>query len=42
MVLRDDAIAPIAEAIAAIDTLEDVRTLTALLMTGAVSQGKLN
>ena len=42
MVLRDDVIAPIAETIATIDTLADVRTLTALLMTGAVSQGKLN
>jgi len=42
MVLRDDVIAPVAAAIATIDTLADVRTLTALLMTGAVMQGKLN
>jgi len=42
MVLRDDVIAPVAAAIATIDMLADVRTLTALLMTGAVMQGKLN
>ncbi len=32
MVLRQDVIAPIADAIAAIDTLADVRTLTRLLI----------
>ncbi len=42
MVLRADAIAPVADAIAAFDTLADVRTLTGLLMSGAISQGKLN
>jgi len=42
MVLRENVIAPVVDAIAAFDTLEDVRTLTGLLMSGAVSQGKLN
>jgi len=42
MVLREDAIAPVAEAIAAIDTLDDVRTLTTLLAAGALTQGKPN
>ena len=42
MVLREDVIAPVANAITSIDTLTDVRGLTTLLMTGAVSQGKLN
>jgi len=32
MVLRENVIAPIADAIAAIDTLADVRTLTTLLI----------
>ena len=32
MVLREDVIAPIADAIAAIDTLADMRTLTELLI----------
>jgi len=41
-VLRDEAITPIAEAIETIDTLADMRTLTNLLMTASVTQGKLN
>jgi 2-methylcitrate dehydratase PrpD len=41
-VLRDDAVAPIDEAIERIDTLADMRTLTNLVMTGSVAQGKLN
>jgi 2-methylcitrate dehydratase PrpD len=41
-VLREDACAPLAEAIERIDTLADVRALTNLVMTGSVAQGKLN
>jgi 2-methylcitrate dehydratase PrpD len=41
-VLRDDAVAPIGEAIERIDTLADMRTLTNLVMAGSVAQGKLN
>jgi len=41
-VLRDEAIAPLADAIDVIDTLPDVRVLTQLLMTGSVAQGKPN
>lgn len=41
-VLRDDAVAPIADAIERIDTLADMRTLTNLVMTGSVAQEKLN
>ena len=37
-VLLDDAIAPIADVIDSIDTLADVRTLTSMLMTGALAQ----
>jgi len=37
-VLREDAIAPVADAIASIDTLADLRRLTKLIMSGAVSQ----
>ena len=41
-VLRDEAVGPLAAAIAAIDTLPEVRTLTHLIMTGSVAHGKLN
>ncbi len=41
-VLRDAAVAPIAEAIECIETLGDMRALTNLIMTGAIAQGKLN
>jgi 2-methylcitrate dehydratase PrpD len=41
-VLRDDVIAPIPDAIAAVDTLADIRVLTTLMMTGALSQARLN
>jgi 2-methylcitrate dehydratase PrpD len=40
-VLRDDAVEPVAAAIARTETLDDVRTLTNLIMTGAVEQEDL-
>jgi len=40
--LRADAIAPIADAIDRVDDLDDVRTLTHLVMTASVDQGKPN
>ena len=41
-VLREQAIPPIAEAIARIEALADMRTLTNLIMTASVEYGKLN
>jgi 2-methylcitrate dehydratase PrpD len=41
-VLRDEVVAPLAESIARIDALDDVRTLTNLIMTGSVARGKPN
>lgn len=41
-VLRQDVVALVAEAIARIDTLPDLRSLTTLLMTGSLAQGKVN
>ena len=41
-VLRGEAVAPIADAIDSINTLADVRALTALVMAGSVAQEKLN
>ena len=41
-VLRLDAIAPVADAMAHIESLADMRTFTDLLMTTAVAPGKLN
>ena len=41
-VLRDDAVSPVADAIATIDTLPDVRVLTAQLMSAATETGKVN
>jgi 2-methylcitrate dehydratase PrpD len=41
-VLREDLIEPVADAIAGIDALADMRALTNLIMTGSVAQGMLN
>jgi 2-methylcitrate dehydratase PrpD len=41
-VLRDEAVEAVAAAIARIETLDDLRVLTNLIMAGAVEQGKLN
>ena len=41
-VLREDAVEPVAAAIARIEALDDMRELTNLLMTGSVEHGKLN
>ena len=41
-VLREDAVAPIADAIAHVESLDDMRTLTNLIMTGSVARGQRN